>query len=104
MAFKLKANPTFKTKVGIPIPGGEPESVEFEFRHRTLDGITKFREECAAGKKSNREVFDAIVVGWGLTDEFNGDNIDMLLQNYPGAANAIAGVYLEELFKARRGN
>jgi hypothetical protein len=30
--FVLTASPTFKAKVGIPIPGGSPEIVEFTFR------------------------------------------------------------------------
>jgi hypothetical protein len=103
MAFKLKANPTFKAKVGIPIPGGEPEQVEFEFRHRTVDGLAELREQCAKGM-SNREIFDAVVVGWGLSDEFNHENTDVLLQNYPMAARAIFTGYIDELTNARLGN
>lgn len=40
--FKIKADPTFKAKVGIPLPGGTTADVEFEFRHRTIDGWKEF--------------------------------------------------------------
>jgi hypothetical protein len=103
MAFKLKPNPTFRAKVGIPIPGGDPELVEFEFRHRTLEGLQSWQKECDAGM-TNRELFDSIVVGWGLTDEFNADNSALLLQNYPGSIIAISRAYIGELTNARLGN
>lgn len=40
--FKIKADPTFKAKVGIPLPGGKTADVEFEFKHRTIDAWKEF--------------------------------------------------------------
>jgi hypothetical protein len=33
ISLRLKANPTFRAKVAIPVPGEKPVEVEFEFKH-----------------------------------------------------------------------
>jgi hypothetical protein len=45
-----------------------------------------------------------MATGWDLPDEFNEANVNMLLQNYFGAAAAIVTGYLNELMKAKKGN
>jgi hypothetical protein len=100
--FTLKAAPTFKAKVSLPVPGGGFVPVEFTFKHRTkkaLDEFVKTREG-----KSDAESFASMVAGWELDDAFTPENIDLLLENRIGSALATYRVYIEELTKAREGN
>ena len=100
--LKLQPNPTFKCKVGIPVPGvGEVEAV-FEFKHKGRDELEKFWS--AHVGQPHPEVAEALVVGWGLEDEFNIENLRALLNNYLGAAPALLTAYEDELLNARRGN
>jgi hypothetical protein len=104
MALKLKLNPepTFKAKVGIPVPGSRPVDVVFTFKHRTreeiLEWIQSSRDATAA-----ESVADA-AAGWELDDEFTPENIERLCNNYPGAGLAIVQTYLDELRGARSKN
>ena len=100
--IKLEAEPTFKAKVNIPIPGGDPAPVEFTFKHRTRDAVLAWMDEIKGEKDS-----DAILTmasGWELDDEFNAKNIDLLCQNYLGAGKAIFETYLSELRGQRAKN
>ena len=104
MGIKLKLNPepTFKAKVGIPVPGGKPVEVGFTFKHRT-------REDLLAWIEASREATDAesimeCVAAWDLDDEFTAENVARLCNNYVGAGGAIVSAYLDELRGARRGN
>ena len=100
--LNLQSNPTFKCKVAIPVPGGEPVPVEIEYRHHSVSSINKFWEEHSGA--ANVEVVWLLVAGWDLEDEYNRDNLQALLDNYPGAAAEIVGSFTAELYNARRGN
>lgn len=100
--LKLNPEPTFKAKVGIPVPGSRPVDVVFTFKHRTRDEVTAW---CEASRDSEAgESIEQCVVGWDLEDELNRENIERLCNNYPGAGLAIIGVYLDELRGARAKN
>lgn len=106
--LKLVAEPTFRAKVGIPVAGGPPVDVLMTFKHRTRK---QWDEWIAAAKASaaveavtsvtpDDEVksFMDVVVGWDLEDEFNAENVALLLQNYYGAGHAAVRVYSAELW------
>lgn len=100
--LKLNPEPTFKAKVGIPVPGSRPVDVEFTFKHRARDEILAWLDD-------NRDATDVqsveqCVVGWGLEDEFSRENVERLCNNYPGAGMAILAAYLDELRGARAKN
>lgn len=100
--LKLVASPTFKAKVGIPVAGGKAVDVEFVFRHRTkteLDEFIKTRAE-----KSDVDSFLDMIAGWDLEDEFNADNVQLLLENYIGAAVTTYRAYIDELVANRAKN
>lgn len=102
MGLKLKADPTFRVPVKIPVPGGPSEAVAFIFKHRTRSELIDFQKWVE--DKTNFEVVDACVVGWDLTDEFTRQNIEQLLDSYIGATKAILRTYMDELTGARLGN
>lgn len=100
--FSLSVKPTFTAKVGIPIPGKSPEPVEFTFKGRTRDEFKEFIESLS--EREDADVVMDICSGWELEDAFDRENVEVLIQNYLGAARAIIEKYLSELTQARLGN
>lgn len=100
--LKLNPDPTFKTKVGIPVPGVGKAPVEFTFKHRTADQLAKWGNEVR--EASDPETIMDCVVAWDLDDEFNAANVKLFCNNYPGAAYAIVTDYMAELRGARAKN
>jgi hypothetical protein len=100
--LKLIANPTFKSKVGIPVAGGEPVEVEFTFKHRTKTALDEFIKSRA--DKSDTDTFMEMVEGWDLADEFNKNSVDLLLENYIGTALATYRVYVDQLIQSKLKN
>jgi Phage tail assembly chaperone len=100
--LKLVPAPTFCAKVGIPMAGGEAVQVEFTFKHRTRDALDEFIRTRA--ERDDIESFLAMVEGWELEDEFNRENVILLLQNYIGAGLAVYRTYVEELVQAKLKN
>lgn len=99
--LKLTAEPTFKTKVGIPVPGAKPAEIEFTFRHKTRAEATAWIEQPAG---EDADALMQIVVGWELDDEFNRENMALLCDQYGGASREIVNVYLRELAGTRAKN
>ncbi len=116
--FSLVAAPTFKAAVGIPVAGSVPVKVEFTFRHRTKDAFTEFMKAnsstddldviCGRSNPVNGDELADTALGictnWELEEPFNRDNVEVLLQNYPGAARAIVDKYVAEAGQVRLGN
>lgn len=100
--LKLNPEPTFKAKVGVPVPGGRPVEVLFTFKHRTRDELLAWIDESHGAR--DYESVEQCVVAWELEDEFTRENIERLCNNYPGAGLAIVGAYLDELRGAREKN
>lgn len=100
--LKLKADPTFKQKVAIPVAGKEPVLIEFEFKHRTRDELAKFVD--TGTERTDVDSVLEMIVGWEFTDKLNRDNVERLVQNYAGSVSAIAQAYYRELIGRRLGN
>jgi len=94
--LKLNADPTFRAAVPISVPGTrEPEKVHFTFRHQKKDELKQFL--ATAKEMKDEDYVLAVAMGWELSEEFNRENVQRLLQNYHGAAQAIAATYVFEL-------
>ena len=100
--LRLNPEPTFKAKVGVPVPGSRPAEVLFTFKHRTRDEIIDWVD--TSRDANDVESVMACAVGWDLDDEFNAENVGRLCNNFPGSGVAIVGVYLDELRGARAKN
>lgn len=100
--LKLQPNPTFKAKVGIPVPGEETRPiVTFVFKHMSKADFDKFNP---AGEK-DVETLMRICAGWeGVDAEFSAETLGRLCDVYPGSAFAIAEAYAKELHGGRLGN
>ncbi|MDH1383570.1 phage tail assembly chaperone [Citrobacter freundii] len=109
--FSLIPNPTFSVTASIPRAGGEDGKLTLTFRHKTLEELRSMDEKlqkAAEGKKAAIEpqanYLMEIVEGWALPDEFNRENVIVLLRNYPRAFDSIGLAYTKELMGIREKN
>jgi hypothetical protein len=104
MAKKLSLDiaPTFKQKVSIPVPGGNPVDVEFTFKHREQPAFKEFVESLS-GREDLDIVMD-VASAWELDDPFDKDHVDKLIKRYMGSSRAILNVYIEESAGVRAKN
>lgn len=103
--LKLKANPTFKLKVGIPVPGeAAPTVVEWEFKHKTKEELKAFLFGDVASKRSDEDSVMEITASWGVDAELTKGNMELFLGQYHGAARVLVSRYAEELAGVRSGN
>lgn len=100
--FKLVAEPTFKCNVFIPRAGQEDGQIELTFKHYSADKLAKLEDEV-----KDKQIIDLvmkIVQGWSLDEEFNQENMQILLNNYPAAWRAITDTYYKEMLGQREKN
>lgn len=100
--FNLSANPTFKAKAAIPVPGGKPADIEFTFKHRSKDALKEFMDDMK--EKEDVDLLQDLVSGWDIDDPFNAESLEKMIQNYPGSALAIYQAYMVEMSGARAKN
>jgi len=109
--LKLNPDPTFTDDVPITVPGQkELGTVPLTFKYRTAkqytewyDGMKEVKENGKAVKEGRKikEAFPEFVLGWGLKEEFNQENIEIFLDNYPTAYEDIFKFYMKALFVSR---
>lgn len=99
--LKLQPNPTFRAKVGIPIPGEEKRAeVWFIFNHMTREEFEAFDF-----KTGELDGLMKICAGWeGVDGEFSRERMQTLINVYPGAGFAIGNAFGRELYGNRLGN
>lgn len=105
----LTPDPTFKLKVGIPIPGESATApVTFVVKRKKDHEVEEYRKAVFSGTENTglipRDKLHDVIVGWDLDDELTSENIDSLFDWYPGAALAFAVRYVDEHRSARLGN
>lgn len=99
--FQLQPKPVFKAHVNIPRAGEEDGVLTFTFKHKPVKELAEL--ESLEGKTAVDFLLD-ITEGWALPDEFNRENLEVLLDNYPGAMKAIVSTYYQELTGNREKN
>lgn len=73
--------------------------MEFTFKHRTKSELDVFGKALAG--RSDGEAFMEMLTGWEFEEEFNRESVDLLLENYMGAALAVYDTYKNELVQAK---
>lgn len=102
----LAAAPTFKSSVGIPVPGvKDTVPVEFIFRHRTKSALKEWREslDLESDGVTAEHILD-MATGWDLDEPFDAASIGQMLEVFPGSGIAIYVRYATELQDAKLGN
>lgn len=97
----LNPNPTFASKVEVPIAGGFADVV-MTFKHMERPKFAEWIKDLY--KKNRVDIVLEIASDWDLDDEFNLDNVTALDNRYMGAANAIIERYMKELSGEREKN
>lgn len=100
--FKLNPEPTFKCKVLIPRAGKIDGEITLNFQYFPLDELAIIEKEIEG--KPVIDLMSKLVIGWDLPDDFNEENLVMLLRNYPASASAIIKTYYQELMGNREKN
>lgn len=99
--FTLAPNPTFKANVKIPRAGAGDGELTFTFRHKPLNELAQLEK---LDDKTALDFLEEITAAWALPDEFSRENLEVLLNNYPGALKAITETYYRELLGNREKN
>jgi len=100
--LKLTADPTFKQKVPVPVPGAAPSPVEFTFKWRKRDEVVEWLE--AAKDMTDAQIIMDCAIAWDLDDEFTIENAERLCNSYTGAGREFLNTYLDELRGVRAKN
>lgn len=103
--LSLKAEPTFKAKVLIPVAGDKPAEVEFTFTHRTKTELQKFVKDIDNRKVglSDADLLLSLATGWDLSEDFSRENVELMVQMYHAAADSISKKYIHELTQTKPG-
>lgn len=103
--FKLEASPVFEADVSIPVPGGMPEKVKFEFKHKTRDQFDALAEAVKHEEMTTEDFVREVVVGWKAPGvEFTKEALETCFQIFPGSPYAIFAEYRRNLIEGRRKN
>lgn len=97
--LKLTANPTFKTKVPVPVAGGGAVDVEMTFIYRRKTDLQAWIG--SRSEKTDVESFMEMVSGWELEEPFSVETVTEFLEIYGGAGLATYRTYISELVGAR---
>lgn len=96
--LKLQPDPVFKATAKIHAAGAVLD-LEFTFKHRSRDQLAEFGK--SSTEMSQEDQILEMAAGWELADEFNKENVAVLLQNYTAAFVDIWNTYLDELARYR---
>lgn len=119
-SFKeVLAQPTFKAKVPIVVPGGGQHEVELTFIYRDRQGLDDLIEEDKKlsgplNDNKDQKLADSIAYeyeslilianGWEFAEPFNKENISEFLMHNRNFNIAAWGAYFNEYSAAKRGN
>ncbi|RON05146.1 phage tail assembly chaperone [Pseudomonas brassicacearum] len=122
--FTLARNPTFKADVMLPDVGGDPVAVGFEFKYRDRIELASLYAEWGERHKALSEQSEvagieqftallidlqveqlkAVVAGWDIGEEFNDENLRILVRSIAATPSAVLAAYSEAFSNARLGN
>ena len=95
MKVTLGKLPNFKLPVDYVMPNGEEARIVFTVKHRKTSEIQSMYD--SNEPVSDHEMITALAVGWDLEEEFNKENIEELLDLFPGIALSLTGHYMRAL-------
>lgn len=124
--FSIKRDPTFKTTIPLPVVGGKPVPVEFEFRYFDRKALSNFqgdrvkfandfgelvsKPDTTAAQIAQMAIdfefpqLKSIIVGWDIEEEFNDENLIALVESGSEVTAAIVNGFFDAYTKAREGN
>ena len=103
----LQPKPTFTKEVVLTVPGGGEGKFKAVFQHKTKTELQAFFASISDEKNPRPDIESVmeILVGWeGVDQKFSKENVEILLENYFGAALAILNAYSLGYFEAKEKN
>lgn len=101
MSLHLNHNPTFKTKVGIPVPELGEVEITVDFKYLDKDALKVFLERTEQ-VKDDFVILSEIVLGWsGVDTPFSKEALGVLIKNYHASARVLMHHFLKELSQQR---
>lgn len=99
--FVLQPKATFTAAIEIPVPGGAPGKITFEFKRLGKKALRElFKSLSGDNEREDADVLAEIVQGWsGVDVPFDKDALDVLCDAYPGAVTAIIVGYNKEMLE-----
>ena len=105
--FALQPKPTFTKEVVLTIPGGGEGKFKGIFKHKGKTELQEFFASISDTEKPRADIDSVmeVLVGWeGVDQKFSKENVEILLENYFGAAIAILNAYSTGYFEAKEKN
>jgi len=107
--LKLVPSSTFKLDILIPLPQGTEAKVKMEFKHLSRSKLEAWlkstNDEDGEAARKDSDALRDVLVGWsGIDAEFNDENLELLLDNYPSASRSIINAYLPALLEGKTKN
>jgi hypothetical protein len=102
--FKLQPNPTFKSSVLIPIPGGKDGKITVIFKHKGRKALQEFFASLTDEKNTRTDVeaLAELIADWeGVDVKYSEEALEQLLDAYPSAAMAMFDAYRAAVLDAR---
>ena len=105
--FALQPKPTFTKEVVLTVPGGGEGKFKGVFQHKGKSELQAFFASISDPEKPRADIDSVmeVLVGWeGVDQKFSKENVELLLENYFGAAIAILNAYSTGYFEAKEKN
>lgn len=100
--FSINPNPTFPVTVKFPIAGEKTGSFEVVYKHKSSEEMDDLLERMK--KMKDIDLLMEVIVSWKVAEEFNRENLEILMGNYMGFARAATNAYFREISGAGTGN
>ena len=105
--FALQPKPTFTKEVVLTVPGGGEGKFKGVFQHKGKTELREFFASISNPEKPRPDIDSVleVLVGWeGVDQKFSKENVELMLENYFGAAIAILNAYSTGYFEAKEKN
>ena len=90
-------NPTFDLIVNLNDDDDHQVPVKFTFNHKTRSTLEEFLKK----DLTYTDMIMDIVSGWDFEEEFNRENVELLLENRMSSGNKIISNYISSLSGTR---
>lgn len=102
--LKLIPADSFDAPASIRVPGGEPVQVMVTWRHKGRAEVGAWFASAAG--RDDADVLAEVILGWGpeIDQPYSRENLEKLLDAYPGSAVDLLAAYRDGLQGGRRKN
>ena len=90
----LKRPPTFVEEVELTVPGqAKTGTMKVTYNYKTNPQLNEFVLRTTKEKTTVGDALMELMVGWNLPEEFNKENLEIFMDNYPQAGMELYQAY-----------